>query len=213
MDNNTIFKRDKNIIKRWNQKDRPSLRTVGKEFGISGERVRQILEINNIQKREKLLKLTKEEKKSAKLASRILKFWDNVDIKSADECWEWLGYTHPKLKYGLFRFSFIKETLTHRISWRITHNFEDPRPLHVLHKCDNPSCVNPSHLFLGTKSENAIDRTKKGRTNGARFNETDILIIRELYKTMSISEIANKYDYSYSTIQGVVKRKTWKWIK
>jgi hypothetical protein len=92
-------------------------------------------------------------------------FWSKVR-KRRNGCWEWTAFKN-KSGYGSFSFrgGMIR---THRASWILT-NGEIPKGegFHgtcVLHKCDNPSCVNPEHLFLGTQSENIQDRNIKGRT-------------------------------------------------
>ncbi len=89
-----------------------------------------------------------------------IRFWDKV-VKS-DECWEWQGAHDPR-GYG-----FIgapgggKNLLAHRVSWEL-HNGAIPQGRYVLHRCDNPRCVRPDHLFLGTHADNMADRQAKGR--------------------------------------------------
>jgi hypothetical protein len=82
-----------------------------------------------------------------------------------EKCWEWQGYLNES-GYGFTRIGGRggKAWLAHRLSWEI-HNGQIPDGLHVLHKCDNPKCVNPNHLFLGTNLDNILDRVKKGRSN------------------------------------------------
>lgn len=85
--------------------------------------------------------------------------------KSIDECWEWQGYRNKK-NYGVTRIGGrnSKAFLAHRLSWTI-HFGEIPHGMHVCHKCDNPSCVNPNHLFIGTNQDNIMDRVAKGRSS------------------------------------------------
>src|SRR4030043_361681 len=86
------------------------------------------------------------------------RFWNKVN--KTDDCWIWTAYCNKK-EYGCFKFQ-DKSELAHRVSW-IIHNGPIPNGLHVLHKCDNPPCVRPDHLFLGTDKDNANDRISKGR--------------------------------------------------
>lgn len=80
----------------------------------------------------------------------------------ASGCIEWTGYTDPK---GYGRLSVASgEVLAHRIAYGM-HYGAINNGLHVLHRCDNPSCVNPAHLFLGTNDDNMADKVRKGRTS------------------------------------------------
>ncbi len=100
------------------------------------------------------------------------RFWNKVDIKGKNDCWFWKGAKNNK-GYGRIMLNGKSEG-THRVAWFIT-NGEIPKnkPL-VCHKCDNPSCVNPKHLFVGTNSDNMKDSFKKGRNailkNGPQYH-------------------------------------------
>lgn len=89
------------------------------------------------------------------------RFWSYVN--KTEHCWEWRGYRMP-FGHGQFRANAIarRPMLSHRVSWMIA-NGPIPRGLCVCHKCDNPCCVRPDHLFLGTVGDNQRDMAKKGR--------------------------------------------------
>ena len=93
-----------------------------------------------------------------------IRFWSKVD-RSGD-CWEWMAYRLPK-GYGTMRIANRRKGLAHRISWEI-HFGPIPTGMHVLHKCDNPPCVNPDHLMLGTAADNIHDMVDKGRHSNQR---------------------------------------------
>ena len=104
--------------------------------------------------------MQKRDKKTGRFTniSLEIRFWDKVK-KVENGCWEW---QNEKVGgYGRIRIDGVKQ-LAHRVSW-IMHFGGIPKNMHVLHTCDNPSCVNPEHLFIGTHQDNMKDRDKKGR--------------------------------------------------
>ena len=105
-------------------------------------------------------------------------FWPKVKLADAPRpgmdtpCLEWQGYS-DRDGYGTFESGY-KTVRAHRVAWELAHG-PIPDGLHVLHKCDNPPCVQDEHLFLGTEADNAADRDAKGRQasgdrNGARLH-------------------------------------------
>lgn len=102
------------------------------------------------------------------------RFWSRVAVGEADECWEWRVAKNSD-KYGNF-WIHDRSWRAHRVAWILTYG-PIPNGLLVCHKCDNPGCCNPYHLFLGTSKDNQIDSARKGR-QAAKLTEEDVLKIR-----------------------------------
>lgn len=99
----------------------------------------------------------------------LTNFWNKVHCGGPQECWEWRAVRNP-LGYGQFRTK-TGMSLAHRVAWTFSSG-DDPRHLVVMHTCDNPPCVNPSHLRLGTVVDNNRDRAHKGRGRNGREGRT-----------------------------------------
>lgn len=135
-------------------------------------------------------------------------------------CWDWLR-SKDKNGYGYIKDEG-KTTKAHRVSYKI-HNGRIPKEQCVLHKCDNPSCVNPEHLFLGTFADNARDKVEKGRQyrgftrdhHGERNGRSiltvkDVLWIRANYKRGMSKLLAEKFGVCVMTILRANRGENWK---
>lgn len=91
-------------------------------------------------------------------------------VRRSDGCWEWTGKRLPR-GYGQIRINEPRVmVLTHRVSYELAFG-PIPEGMNVCHRCDNPPCVRPDHLFLGTTQENATDRKLKGRGHRRTLRE------------------------------------------
>lgn len=145
------------------------------------------------------------------------RFWNLVQKSSHENCWSWIG-AKERRGHGRFKISTKICEYAHRYSYML-HIGSIPDGKCVLHKCDNGSCVNPSHLFLGTRGENNTDRATKGR-NAPTYGECNPSakltakqvknIIERRANGDSVSSIANDFNVSLTAIYGIISGKTWK---
>ena len=147
--------------------------------------------------------------------SLIDRFWNSVvKTDNKDDCWGWSG---QKTKgYGRLSIGHTGWVMIHRLSWTI-HNGEIPQGKMVLHKCDNPPCSNPCHLFIGTQKDNISDAARKGRLNTSRgeahrhkLTTVQVLEIRRTFESGETKlSISKKFKTSRSNVQAIVNRITW----
>jgi hypothetical protein len=98
------------------------------------------------------------------------KFWKHVKKGKPNKCWKWTGLK-DKDGYGKWSINY-KSIRAHRYSYQI-HKGNIPKNQHICHSCDNPSCVNPTHLWTGTPNDNIQDKVKKGRQYRIYKTETE----------------------------------------
>ena len=145
------------------------------------------------------------------------RLWNRTNRESG--CWEWIGCKDGS-GYGLISLNG-KMVKTHRLAWELTYG-SIPNGLFVCHHCDNPACINPEHLFLGTNKDNMQDKIKKGRRNGggpakgerngaAKISCKDAVEIRRLHENgLSGRKIADKFGISDSQIFRIILNQCWK---
>lgn len=150
-------------------------------------------------------------KHSLSLKERILL---RTGPKLENGCMEWKG-TIGRHGYGVICFK--RRILRSNRAVYEVYNGPIPENMCVCHSCDNPTCVNPEHLWLGTMKDNMIDKVRKGRAKvgtgerhgHAKLTWVDVRNIREEYKTMSSTELAEKYNIHQTTITNICSMKRW----
>jgi DNA-binding XRE family transcriptional regulator len=121
-------------------------------------------------------------------------------------CWNWTA--SKKDGYGQMWVKG-KKWASHRFSYFLHHG-EIPENLLVCHRCDNPACVNPDHLFAGTNSDNMRDKVTKGRSP-TKLSKEDVIAIRAA-KGATQLQLAEKYGVSGPTICRIRTRQDWTWV-
>lgn len=157
------------------------------------------------------------------------KFWKSIRVGCSDECWPWMAKSKNAFGYGSFRKRWTPETgrgkMTgaHRISYELKVG-KIPKGMEVLHKCDNPACCNPKHLFVGTQRDNVVDCVNKGRANrqkgsqrrNSKITESIVRICRALFKPHSrrfgAYALARKYGIGGANMLNIVKGNAWRHV-
>ena len=147
------------------------------------------------------------------------RLWSRID-KTPDGCWEFTGCRTPK-GYGQLNRGARGQGLipAHRAAWEIT-NGPIPKGMFVCHRCDNPPCCNPDHLFLGTPADNSSDMTAKGRSTRGERNPTAILnepIVAEikllLSQGRSAASLGRQFGVSRGAIDHIKRGVNWKHVQ
>ncbi len=156
--------------------------------------------------------------------SYIERFWSYVVIDDPDSCWLWKGSKNNK-GYGQIKSEYGKNVLAHRVSYAIYHNIQYVERGDVIrHSCDNPACVNPAHLLIGTQQDNVNDmvergrqcfvgrNSRKGEANGfSHLTSSQVLKLRELYNSgMSIRQACTITNIEYENARIIIRNKSWK---
>lgn len=108
-------------------------------------------------------------------------FWKRVDKRGDAECWPWTGSRKPR-GYGHIHFK-RRDHNAHRVAYELHHGKPPPAHMEVMHTCDNPPCVNPAHLRLGTHTDNMRDAKAKGRMYAWGNVKREVAIERRRQKT------------------------------
>jgi hypothetical protein len=147
-----------------------------------------------------------------------VRLWSKVD--KSGECWTWQGSLAAG--YGQIQHNG-KMKRVHRLAWELEHG-EIPPGMDICHNCpggDNPLCVRPTHLWLGTQRENIADRTAKGRSSGPlggrkrtdKVTRQDVIEIRKLQaQGVTQKDLAKRYNVTPTAISLIVSRINWKHV-
>lgn len=136
------------------------------------------------------------------------RFWTKVSKPSPDRCWEWQAGKN-NYGYGQFRPGGLNEKrLSHRLAYEDAYG-PIPKGVIIMHRCDNPACVNPAHLEAGTLRQNSQDMARKGR-GVARLQPGDVVRLRRDYIAgVSRQDLAKRYRISIRSVDDFVYGRSW----
>lgn len=151
-------------------------------------------------------------KKPIPIADR---FWSKVE--KTDGCWLWTGSTHP-FGYGQLSTSHgERPARAHRLAYELAHG-NIPSGMHVLHACDNPRCVRPDHLMLGTPKDNMRGASARGRMlrgeshKNSKLTDIEVRRMRLLYLSgeYTQSQLSDQFGIDPANVSYIVRNKTWR---
>lgn len=189
-------------------------REIGKLIGYSQSHVNRLLRMYGLVRNQEQRKASYLGAKPKPIESR---FWRNVKVGPASECWPWLRAVNAQ-GYGTVWYNRMSRPAS-RVSYMLHHGLSElpPPELHVCHKCDNRTCCNPNHLFLGTAKDNQQDCVAKGRKpigekNGrCRISSDVVRQIRSRYKRRSKTDgnaaLAKEFGISPTWLSVIVRRR------
>jgi len=173
-------------------------------------------------KKGELLKFRQHHWGTRKLTDPVKRFWSKIDkSRGSKSCWpytagrNWYGY-------GMFNPTSKKHVPAHRYMWQLK-NGPIPKGMLICHKCDNPPCCNPDHLFIGTPADNMRDKVRKGRQStkvpkprygedhhNCRFSNEQVRAMRDLYEKCGWKQLAlaRVFNTPVATIHGIVRYKS-----
>jgi hypothetical protein len=148
-------------------------------------------------------------------ARHLARLWSRVDVRGEQECWLWKGRTYRG--YGLIDIDH-RPQLAHRLIFEEANGYQPPA---VCHRCDNPPCCNPAHLFGGTQADNNRDMTEKGRrrcgpprrgtaSNKNKLDETAVIHI--FNSSESNAELGRRYGVTKEAIRYIKIGQNWGWL-
>jgi hypothetical protein len=143
------------------------------------------------------------------------RFWAKVFKRGENDCWEWQSVlSHDGYGRIWFHGKFMG---AHRFSWMIHNENTNPGDQQICHVCDNPICVNPNHLFLGTNKDNMQDRIAKvgWRKTTAQLTPKQVSEIRTRYQSENIPsrQLGREYGVSKTQILRIINKKSWQHVQ
>jgi hypothetical protein len=139
-----------------------------------------------------------------------------TDYGDGSGCWLWMGPTAPARRgYGHLAYRG-KHLGAHRVAWELAHGRPVPAGMRVCHHCDQPRCIRPDHLFLGTQRDNMADAKRKGRVHlgeadgQAKLTAEAVPLIRARHRAgVRFAHLAREFGVTEGAIRQVVSRATW----